>query len=364
MIFLGQLPPPCHGAAVMNLKSLNLFYGRYLYIRTINLSRATSLDDVGAISFLKILKILFLYIKIIIVLVRFRPKSCYFAFCPSGAAYYRDVIIASILKLFRIKIIYHLHGRGLKNGNRWIKFKLNKFVFSNSDVIHLSHVFWQELDGFINKERFWVVPNCAEDLAECTRSRGHSEPVNFFYFSNFVRGKGVLYLLEAAKQLYREGINCRITLAGGWSDLQLKEEIEEWKKRNSALLESGFVDFRGPLLNQDRIEFIREGDVMVFPSYIDTFPLVVLESLSAGKPVIASATGAVPEILADGECGLIFPEHDIDALLAGMKAVVDDRALLELLGSAARARYVNFYREDAYSSCLLGVLDEIKAREV
>ncbi|WP_342245229.1 glycosyltransferase family 4 protein [Pseudomonas sp. OTU5201] len=358
-LFLGQLPPPTHGASVMNVKAQNAILEAYPATLSINLSNANDLKDVGAVSFNKIVKILFLLCRIIRALLVDRPAICYFALCPSGVAFYRDAIIVAILKVFRVKRIFHLHGRGIDVGKSKIKRIIYKFAFSGADVIHLSSLFWSEVAGLVERKRFWVVPNCADDLVDCMGTKIEARPINFFYFSNFVRGKGALYLLQAARVLYEQKINCRISLAGNWPDLALKEEVEQWKIDNHELMENGFVSFSGALYDQNKMDFIARGDVLVFPSYIDTFPLVVVEALSAGKAVIASSTGAVPEILSGGKCGLLFPEHDVAELVKCISILATDKELVEKLGDVGRRRYVDMYQESAFRRSLLTTIGMI-----
>ncbi len=357
-LFLGQLPPPTHGASVMNLRAHEAILEAYPSTLSINLSKASDLNDVGSVSLVKLVKVFFLLCKIFYVLLFNRPSTCYFALCPSGFAFYRDAIIVAFLKIFGVKRILHLHGRGIESSKSKLKRSIYRFAFAEADVIHLSSLFWYEVDGLVGENRFWVVPNCAEDLVGC-RKKIEQQPVHFFYFSNFVRGKGALYLLEAARVLHEQQANCRISLAGDWFDQQLKEEIERWKIDNEELISSGYVSFSDALYDQNKIDFIAQGDVLVFPSYIDTFPLVVVEALSAGKAVIASSTGAIPEILSEGECGLLFPEHDVAELVRCISILSADKCLVGKFGDAGRRRYEAMYRESAFKKALITTIGKI-----
>ncbi|MCY1508719.1 D-inositol-3-phosphate glycosyltransferase [compost metagenome] len=343
----------------MNVRAHNAILEAYPSTLSINLSSANSLDDVGAVSLIKLVKIFILLCRIVWVILVNRPSTCYFALCPSGTAFYRDVIIVAILKVFRVKRIFHLHGRGIEAVKSKFKRSIYKFAFSGADVIHLSSLFWCEVDGLVERERFWVVPNCSEDLVSCIKRSGNKRTINFFYFSNFVRGKGALYLLQAAKILHEQKVNCRISLAGQWPDPALKEDIERWKVENNELIASGFVSFFGALYGQDKVDFIAQGDVLVFPSYVDTFPLVVVEALSAGKAVIASSTGAVPEILSGGECGLLFPEHDVAELVKCISTLAADKTLVGRFGDVGRRRYEAMYQESAFKESLLKTIGRI-----
>jgi glycosyltransferase involved in cell wall biosynthesis len=80
----------------------------------------------------------------------------------------------------------------------------------------------------------------------------------------------------------------------------------------------------------------------VLPSRQEPLGIVNLEAMAAGKAVIASRTGGVPEIVADGETGLLAPPADIPALSAALQKLAGDAALRDRLGRAGRERVKNF----------------------
>lgn len=79
------------------------------------------------------------------------------------------------------------------------------------------------------------------------------------------------------------------------------------------------------------------ADVFVLPTRIDRFGLVYLEAMAAGLPVVGSRINAVPELVTEGETGLLVPPADRPALAGALRALVDDPALRHRLGTAARA---------------------------
>ena len=64
----------------------------------------------------------------------------------------------------------------------------------------------------------------------------------------------------------------------------------------------------------------------------------ILEAMAAGLPVVASAVGGIPEIVRDGETGLLVPPGDADALAAALGRLLDDDGLRRRLGAAGRER--------------------------
>jgi glycosyltransferase involved in cell wall biosynthesis len=97
------------------------------------------------------------------------------------------------------------------------------------------------------------------------------------------------------------------------------------------------VDHRSVMASWERCVF------GVVPSKLpEPLGVVSLEAMSQGKAVIASATGGIPDIVIDGETGLLVPPGDADALQHAMQRLIDDPALRDRLGDAGRRRVASF----------------------
>ena len=82
--------------------------------------------------------------------------------------------------------------------------------------------------------------------------------------------------------------------------------------------------------------FLRSLDVFVLPSRYEGLPLVLLEAMATGAPVVAADVGAVSEAIVPGESGLLVPPDDAPALVAGIGQLLGDQEARERLGSRAR----------------------------
>jgi glycosyltransferase involved in cell wall biosynthesis len=154
--------------------------------------------------------------------------------------------------------------------------------------------------------------------------------------SRLVYKKGLTYLLEALPGI-RERHPDVVLVIGGYGDL--REDLEQ---RAHQLGVAANVRFPGQLARDRAARYIGAADVFVVPSIrdqggnVDGLPNVLLEGMSAARPIVASRVAGIPEVIVDGEHGLLVPERDPDALAAAITCLLDDRALAQRLGAAAR----------------------------
>jgi glycosyltransferase involved in cell wall biosynthesis len=117
----------------------------------------------------------------------------------------------------------------------------------------------------------------------------------------------------------------------------------------------GSVTFTGA--RNDIPEIMAASDVVVLCSECETFGKVLVEAMAAGKPVIGTAVDGIPEVIADGQTGILVPPGDCFALTGAMEKLLAQRELAASMGRAGRARAHELF--DIRSS--VGRLQEIYA---
>jgi glycosyltransferase involved in cell wall biosynthesis len=145
------------------------------------------------------------------------------------------------------------------------------------------------------------------------------------------RGKGQLEFLAAAARMRADFPQARFAIIGqGSMESLLRERIAALDLRDVAHM-IPFTDELAPVMGA--------LDVLVHPAVgTDAFPLVVLEALASGKPVVASRLDGIPEEIQDGRHGLLVPPGDVPALADAMRTLLGDAALRQRLGAAGRER--------------------------
>jgi glycosyltransferase involved in cell wall biosynthesis len=145
--------------------------------------------------------------------------------------------------------------------------------------------------------------------------------------------KGPLLLIEAAGRLAAEGLTFELVLVG---DGPLRRPIEERIAQLALQEHVRLTGWQGALAVRDEILRAR---ALVLPSFAEGLPVVIMEALALGRPVISTYVAGIPELVVPGVCGWLIPAGSVEALAAAMHdallAPVQD---LERLGRAGAAR--------------------------
>ena len=108
-------------------------------------------------------------------------------------------------------------------------------------------------------------------------------------------------------------------------------------------------------------ELLATAHCVLLASDYEGCPLSVLEAMAAGVPVVATAVGGIPEIVADGETGLLTPRGDAQALARALETVLADRDLATRLGAEGRARARRELDRERMGAEVVALYDELLA---
>jgi GT2 family glycosyltransferase/glycosyltransferase involved in cell wall biosynthesis len=116
------------------------------------------------------------------------------------------------------------------------------------------------------------------------------------------------------------------------------------------------VHFRRQAPAAEMLDLMATSDVLICPSRDDPSPLVVIDAMALGRTVLSTRVGAVPELISDGEHGLLVDKDDARGMAAALVRLHDDRALAARLGAAARRRFEDHLTLDRFGAEVLSEL--------
>ncbi len=168
------------------------------------------------------------------------------------------------------------------------------------------------------------------------------------------RGKGVFDLLRAAGSLTVRYPALKLLYVGeGPERTTLEQEAIRLSVRDK-------VVFAG--LRSDMERMYAAMDIFVLPSTCrEAFGMVIIEAMAMGRPVIATATGGIPEVVKDGMNGILVHPGDLEGLADAISRLIDDKALSFRLSGEGRATVEQYYSEDAISVAFENMLRDVLA---
>jgi glycosyltransferase involved in cell wall biosynthesis len=185
------------------------------------------------------------------------------------------------------------------------------------------------LENGVDLERFLALPPPGE----------RTGPRRVGAVANLRPVKGLDVLLEAAARLAPSHPDLMFRVAGeGEQRTALEQGAARHDLADRFVLEGSVADVPG---------FLAGLDVAVLCSRAEGMPNAVLEYMAAARPIVASAVGAVPELIEDGAHGLLVPPGDAVALARAIARLLDDPQLARRLGEAARWRARERYGREA-----------------
>jgi len=141
--------------------------------------------------------------------------------------------------------------------------------------------------------------------------------------------KGLPGLLEVFAAVLGLHPKCRLRLVGDGPDLQsLKDQAKRLGIEDN-------VEFLGRRSERDTLALIRKSDILVLASFMEGLPVVLMEAMAAGTPVVASQVAGIPELVSDGISGLLFAASDWEALRVCLLRLLDDTELGDRLAENA-----------------------------
>lgn len=153
-----------------------------------------------------------------------------------------------------------------------------------------------------------------------------------------VEQKGVSDALQAFAGTRADFPQARLLIAG---DGPLRGRLQDEAAQAGLTGSARFLGWR-----EDVPQLLAAGDVFLMPSLWEGFGLVLLEAMAQGLPVVASRVSAIPEIVAEGETGLLAPARDVPALCDALLSLLRDPALARRMGQQGRQRLEACFAEE------------------
>ena len=258
----------------------------------------------------------------------------------SKGSFYRKSIIIRICKLFNIKVVLHAHGSEFEKfydsskHKKYIKRTLNKvdklIVLSNS---------WKEFySKLVDNTKIQVVYNGVKIYDNIEKN--NNEIKQGLFLGRMGKRKGIYDLIDAVELLRNENYNFKIVLAGDG-------EIDNVKKIIKTKGLQKYFEIVGWIDGKQKDKIFNKSDFLVLPSYNEGLPMSILEAMSRKVLVISTNAGGIPEIINNGNNGILIESGNIYELKSAIKnAIIPNDNIENIKNKALETIKENFNIED------------------
>jgi glycosyltransferase involved in cell wall biosynthesis len=361
IILFIKLPPPLTGVTLLNeyIANSKLLNKEYQF-KIIKISYNKKNTGFGERNIKKTFIIISVFFNLVKSVIFFRPALIYFQISPVGIAFLRDFIYVLIIKLFRINILFHLHGIGIKEYvTKHPFFKpFYRFAFKNNFIICLSDLVSNDIDGLYNSVPFIVNNGIKPTLLNPSIKNINNDPPVIMFLSNLIRFKGLEDFIDALAIINNKGIVFTAKIIGAESDIR----IPELEKMIITTNLKGKVNYLGPKYNDEKSGELQSADIFVYPTRYDAWGLAVLEAMEAKLPVIATKEGSLPLIVKDGITGFLVDKYNPIQIAEKIEMLINNPALRESMGESGRMRFMEKFTYNIFEQNMLAVFKSVFAK--
>ncbi len=285
-----------------------------------------------------------------------RPQLVY-VHIGSNASLYRESAFVVLARLFRRPVISHFHAGDvdlyMARQPRVGKWFIRSAIALSSRIIAVSNESARQLAELNKGLRISVIPNAIDTstfLADRRPEKTVDGPVKLLFVGAVGKLKGEKDLVQALALIKQTGVDVSVSFLGDRA-----EGLAEYCRKLGVTDSIGHL---GPVPMYKRLDFYRDADMFVLPTYAEAMPIAVIEAMAAGLPVITTAVGGIPEIIDDGVEGFLIECGDVNELAEKIVLLSRDEQKRLEMGSNGRSRILRQMNFDRYIEGLRTELEQ------
>jgi glycosyltransferase involved in cell wall biosynthesis len=261
----------------------------------------------------------------------------------NAKSFWRDIAYVVAARICGTRVLYQVHG------GAWDEFEAKSGIFA---PLMRRLLRWPDVIVVLSKEQLGafgraapaqaieIVPNGIDCTPYLRYNRAAPEaeaPLRLIYIGRLVPGKGLLETIEALRLARSQGVNARLVIAGNGPE---EPQLRRYAREAGLTREVSFV---GAAYGDHKAQLLAQADALALPSYTEGLPYSLLEAMAAGVVPIVTPVGAIPDVVTEGEHGLLVASRDAGAIAQAIAKLAADRALLIRMSAACRHHIATAY---------------------
>jgi glycosyltransferase involved in cell wall biosynthesis len=204
-------------------------------------------------------------------------------------------------------------------------------------------------------KRTWLLPNAADSrYFEATHKP--TQPPTIVFVGGLDERKNPVGFIKACAPLF-EGTDWKFRLCGtGAKGSAYLAELE------ALAAQYQWIELAGWKSREELLMEMERASLLVLPTFEDNCPMVVLEAMAVGLPVIASRVGGIPDLITDGETGLMFNPLNPSSMRGATERILSDAGLRNRLGEAAKREARERFHPEVIARAHLDIYREVLGR--
>lgn len=283
--------------------------------------------------------------RIIILLFKDQSIKIIHIHAASRGSFIRKSIVLFLGKMFRKKVLFHMHSGGFKNfydASGVFRFYISWIFYLSDKVICLSDDWLDYYANTFPRANTAILPNPVDPAYNflCKKS---GYPIHFLFLGKICIEKGLFDLLDFLQNnVHFLSNRMRLHIGGNGDTDRLMHLIESSPFRDKII-------YHGWVNNDSKIKLLSDCDVFILPSHFEGLPMSILEAMAYSKPIIATAVGGIPTLVSNDDNGWLIAPHTLDNLESALNSIFLHRDILLDYGHNSLVKSTKYHTQNVIS---------------
>jgi glycosyltransferase involved in cell wall biosynthesis len=289
-------------------------------------------------------------LKFITKILFVRPDLIHIHFSVNASIYRKSVFIL-LSKFFGAKVVLHAHTGVLVEYISSLNFLARSFLaFSLKQADAFVALATQDIPKYQQYSK--NKPVFLRNPIEVGPAQSDLSQRIVVTAGRLSEAKGSIDLLKAIPQIYTATPDAHFIFAGNG-------DLESLRKMSCDLQVDQLITFTGWLGHDQLMEVYKSAGIFVLPSYHEGMPLAILEAMSFGLPVVSTGVNGIPDVVLDGETGILVQPGDVDALTSAIIKLLVEPELRKRMGQKGKQRVETLFSFSAVTQNWIALYDSI-----